>query len=147
MMRKLGLAGATLAVVAFLLTSQFSPRLGARNIGQRARILITEPIDESKLVTLRGNTRPEAHNPANDRGRVDDSFPMTHMLLQLRRPPELEQEFETYIEQLTDKTSPNFRHWLMPAEQGRLYGPAQADLDTIEAWLESHGFTVNYIYA
>ncbi len=147
MMRKLGLAGAALSVAAFLLISQFSARLGARDIGQRARILITEPIDESKLVTLRGNTRPEARNPANDRGRVDDSFPMAHMLLQLRRPPALEQEFETYIEQLTDKTSPNFRHWLMPAEQGRLYGPAQADLDTIEAWLESHGFTVNYIYA
>ncbi|MFZ3245294.1 MAG: hypothetical protein WA185_09480, partial [Candidatus Acidiferrales bacterium] len=100
MMRKLGLAGATLAVVAFLLSIQFSPRLGARDIGQRARILITQPIDESKLVTLRGNTRPEARNPANDRGRVDDSFPMAHMLLQLRRPPELEQEFEAYIEQL-----------------------------------------------
>lgn len=146
-MRKLGLAGAALAVVALLLTSQFFARIGARGIGQRARILITEPIDESKLVTLRGNTRPEARNPANDRGRVDDSFPMAHMLLQLRRPLELEQEFEAFIDQLTDKTSPNFRHWLMPAEQGVLYGPAQSDLDTIEAWLESHGFTVNYVYA
>jgi subtilase family serine protease len=146
MMRKLGLAGAAFAVLTFVFANQFSTHLSAKAIGQRARILITEKIDEHKLVTLWGNTRPEARNPANDRGPVDDAFPMTHMLLQLRRPAELEQEFETLIEQLTDKTSPNFRQWLMPAEQGQLYGPAQADLDAIEDWLESNGFTVNYIY-
>jgi len=146
-MGKLGLAGATFAVLTFIVGNQFTAHLHAADIGQRARVLITEDIDESKLVRLRGNTRPEARDPRNDRGRVDDAFPMTHMLLQLRRPAELEQEFEEFIEQLTDKRSPNFRRWLTPAEQGRLYGPAQADLDTIRAWLESHGFTVDNIYA
>ena len=145
-MRKLGLAGAAVAVLTFVIANQFTAHVRAANIGQRARILITENIDERKLVTLRGNTRPEARDPRNDRGRVDHAFAMTHMLLQLRRPPELEQEFEEFIEQLTDKTSPNFRHWLMPAQQGQLYGPAQADLDKIQAWLESYGFTVNTIY-
>jgi subtilase family serine protease len=145
MMRTLGLAAAF--VLAFATANQFTAHLYAADIGQHTRILITERIDESKLVTLHGNTRPEALASANDRGRVDDRFPMMHMLLQLRRPVELEQEFEELIEQLTDKTSPNFRHWLTPTEQGQLYGPAQADLDTIQTWLESYGFTVNYIYA
>jgi len=146
-MRKLGLAGTALAVLTTLFATQFTAHSRAWDIGQRARILLTEKIDENKLVTLRGNTRPEALNSKSDRGRVDDAFPMTHMLLQLRRPPELEQEFEEFIEQLTDKSSPNFRHWLMPAKQGQLYGPAQADLDTITAWLGSHGFAVDYTYA
>jgi len=145
-MRKLGLAGAAFALLTFVIADQSKAHLRPGVIGQRARILITEKIDESKRVTLRGNTRPEAHDPANDRGRVADAFPMTHMLLQLKRPPEMEQEFEEFIEQLTDKTSPNFRQWLMPAEQGRNYGPAQADLDEIQAWLESYGFTVNFVY-
>jgi pro-kumamolisin-like protein len=145
-LRKLGLASAAFAILTFAAANKFTAHPHAADIGQRARILITEDIDESKLVTLRGNTRPEARDPASDRGRTHDRFPMEHMLLQLRRPPELEQEFEEFIEQLTDKTSPNFRNWLMPADQGRLYGPAQADLNTLESWLESHGFTVNYIY-
>jgi subtilase family serine protease len=110
--------------------------------GQGLPILITQTVDESKLVTLRGNTRPEA-NSKNDRGPVPDDFPMNGMLLQLKRAPQLEHEFEQYIETLTDKSSPNFRHWMLAAEQGEKYGVAQEDLDTITGWLESHGFVVS----
>ena len=146
MIRRLGLAGAAFAVLPFALANRLTT-LPAAQMGQRARPLIRENIGDRNLVTLRGNTRPEALDPANDRGPVDDRFPLSHMLLQLRRPAELEQEFEQFIDQLTDKTSPNFRHWLTPTEQGQLYGPAQADLDKLKVWLESHGFTVNEIYA
>ena len=52
--------------------------------GQFQRVLITEAIDESKLVTLSGNTRPEARRGENDRGLVPDSTPVEHMFLQLR---------------------------------------------------------------
>jgi len=117
--------------------------LGAQ--GGRLPILINQPIDETRLVTLVGNTRPEA-SAANDRGRMADDFPVQHMLLQLRRAPALEQEFHQYIESLTDKSSPNFRHWMMAAEQGEKYGVAQEDLDTITGWLKSHGFEVGYVY-
>jgi Pro-kumamolisin, activation domain len=110
-----------------------------------ARILVTQPIDEHRLVRLAGNTRHEA-NAATDRGRVPDDFPMEHMLLLLKRPPELEQAIEEYIDSLTDKSSPNFHQWLLPAEQGQLYGPAQEDVDKVTGWLRSHGFTVGYVY-
>ena len=46
-----------------------------------------------QLVTLAGNTRPEA-TVQNDRGAVADSFPLHHMLLQLRRSPEKEVALE-----------------------------------------------------
>ncbi len=111
----------------------------------RARILITEPVDERHWKRLRGNTRREA-NAENDRGRVADDFKLEHMLLQLKRPPELEEEFEQYIDSLTDKTSPNFHHWLTPDEQGQKYGLAQDDINTVTDWLESHGFTVGFVY-
>ena len=145
-LRTLGVAGTAFAAFAFVAANKFAAHPHAAEIGRRARNLITEDIDERKLVTLHGNTRPEARERRNDRGRVDDDFPMEHMLLQLRRPAELEQEFDEFIGQLTDKRSPNFRAWLMPAQQGQLYGPAQADLDAVKNWLESHGFTVNYVY-
>lgn len=114
--------------------------------GQFSRVLIVDSIDESKLVTLAGNTRPEARTRANDRGIVPDSFVMEHMFLQLRRPPVLEAEFVQRISQMHDKTSPNFRQWMTPKQIGDEYGPAQQDLDTIKSWLQSKGFTVHHIY-
>jgi len=113
--------------------------------GQQLPVLITQPVDDSKLVTLRGNTRPEA-NSKNDRGIVPDDFPMPHMLLQLKRDPQLEKEFAQHIETLTDKSSPNFRHWMLADEQGEKYGVSQEDIDSITGWLKSHGFEVGYIY-
>jgi len=63
-----------------------------------SRALITQPINENALVTLSGNTRPEARNLANDRGIVPDGLPMSHMLLQLRRPAAQEQALDALID-------------------------------------------------
>jgi hypothetical protein len=113
--------------------------------GDFSRALIKGPIEESKLHTLAGNTRPEA-TANNDRGPVPDSYPMADLLLQLKRSPELESEFEQYIEQLTDKSSPNFRKWLTPQQIAEKYGLAPQDLSAIQAWLQSHGLTVEHVY-
>ena len=112
---------------------------------QGPRVLITTPIDEAQLVTLVGNTRFDA-NARSDRGRVADSFELQHMLLQLRRPAELEDAFAKYIETQTDKSAPNFRHWMSAKEQGETFGLAQQDIDTITDWLRSKGFVVGYVY-
>ncbi len=109
------------------------------------RSIITRPVDETRLVTLVGNTRFEA-NARNDRGIVPDNLPLDHMLLQLRRPADLEREFERHIDSLSDKHSANFRHWMTAAEQGEKYGLVQEDLDAITHWLESHDFTVGHVY-
>ena len=52
---------------------------------QAPRRQIRENIDERKLVTLAGNTRPEV-SADRDLGPVPDDFPMPHLLMQLRRP-------------------------------------------------------------
>lgn len=136
-----------LSVVAFALAALVALRVAFIGpvFGQFQRVLITDSIDESKLVTLSGNTRPEV-TAQNDRGIVPDSTPVEHMFLQLRRPPTLEGEFVHLIDEMHDKTSPNFRHWLTPQQIGDRFGLAQQDLDTIKGWLQSKGFTVHYIY-
>src|SRR5579871_3246366 len=73
--------------------------------------LITQPVDESKLVTLAGNTRPEA-TAANDLGRVDDKTPMEHMMLQLQHSGQQEEAVNNLIDQLHDPKSANYHHWL-----------------------------------
>ncbi len=145
MIRKFGLAVALAAIA--VVTGARAPGIFAKSGGGATpvRDLITQEIDESRRVTLRGNTRPEAR-PEHDRGRVPDEFRLEHMLLQLRRPPETEQEFEDYIDSLTQHSSANFHQWLTPAQVGENYGLSDSDLRTIEDWLEGHGITVNYVY-
>src|SRR5580700_932230 len=134
-----------LAALTLALAVEGIPQVWARAGKEGKPILINKPIDEGRLIRLWANTRPEA-NAQNDLGRVEDTFPMEHTLLQLKRAPALEQEFDEYIDSLTDKNSPNFHRWMLAAEQGERYGLAQQDLDSITRWLESYGFTVDYVY-
>ncbi len=122
-----------------------SPAAQSAGTTPEARVLITRPIDASRLHTLTGNTRSEA-NAQNDRGKVPDSLAMDHMLLQMQRTPEREQALRNFIDQQYDSTSPNFHKWLTAAEFGRVYGPASRDIETVSAWLRSSGFAVNTVY-
>jgi subtilase family serine protease len=138
-MSRIPLASYT-AVLA--VASLFPASLAAQG---RQRPLITERINEAALHILRGNTRPEA-NVRNDRGSVEDSLPMEHMLMQLQRSPEQEDAVRGFIDDLHNPTSTKFHQWMTAEEFGRDYAPAQEDVDKITAWLESHGLSVNVVY-
>lgn len=81
--------------------------------------LVTTPVDKAKTVTLHGNVRREA-SPLNDRGKVDGSLAMDHLLLQLNRPGDREAELTALIEELYRPGSPDFHKWLTAKELGRL---------------------------
>jgi len=128
--------------VAFAFAAVFPTSLAAQvNHGPR----ITARIDETALRTLAGNTRPEA-NAQNDRGAVADDLVMDHMLLQLERSPEQEEEVRGLIDELHNPGSPKFHQWLTAEQFGRSYAPAAEDVQKITAWLESHGFAINVVY-
>jgi len=139
--RKVSLRYCLLAVLASLYFLAF-PSARAESVGP---VLITQNVDESKLVTLGGNTRPEAQ-AKYDRGRVADNLLMEHLLLLLKRSPEQEQELGKLIDELTDSSSPNFHRWLTAKEFGESFGVAEPDRDTIKNWLRSHGLKVNVDY-
>ena len=113
--------------------------------GLHPRPLVSGTIAPARLHTLAGNTHPEATR-ANDRGRVPDSLPMEHMLLQLNRPPEQEQALAQVIQQMHTPGSPNYHRWLTAAQIGAAYGPAQQDIETVTGWLRAQGFTVNQVH-
>jgi subtilase family serine protease len=106
---------------------------------------IVSLIDEDHRVTLSGNTRPEA-NAQNDLGAVEDSLRLEHMQLMLRRPDALQRELDAYTESLSDKSSPNYHHWLTPDEFGSRFGVGQQDIDAVIDWLQLHGLQVNTVY-
>jgi hypothetical protein len=107
-------------------------------------VRIVSHIDESQLVTLKGNTNYHA-NAKNDRGAVGDDFAMPDLTLVLSRSAEQEAAFEAYIESQYDSASPNFHQWLTPTLIGEQFGPAQADIATVTSWLASHGFAIKSV--
>ncbi len=130
-----------IGVLIFLAAPGLAPLLTAEPTA-RPVALIRGGIDESRLVTLTNNTRPEAI-PANDLGRVPDEFPIEHMLLQLKRSPEQDAALDSFIAELNDRTSPNYHKWLNSEQFAAHFGVAKADVDTVSAWLKSQGFTVH----
>ena len=115
------------------------------NAGPQATALPAPAAGQGGLVTLRGNTRPEA-NAKNDRGRVSDDLTLNHMMLQLRRSPEQEQALQQFINDIHDHTSPLFHHWITATEFGQRYGVPVADVTRVTDWLQSEGFKVNLVY-
>jgi subtilase family serine protease len=132
---KLGYKTVTLMVGALL--ALWSNGASAQTRPTRARI--TEAVDETNLVQLRGNVHPLARAEF-DQGVVADSQPMNRMLLLLQRSPEQQAALSTLMEEQLTKSSSNYHKWLTPEEFGKQFGPADADIQTVTAWLGSHGF-------
>ncbi len=107
--------------------------------------LLTE-VNPRLLVSLQGNVHPLAR-PQYDRGRVDDSLPLEHMILMLRRSLSQEQALTTRIEQMHNPASPYFHQWLTAEQIGECYGVADADVARVTGWLQTQGFHIDTIPA
>jgi subtilase family serine protease len=101
--------------------------------------LITQPVNESQLTILNGNTHPLARREF-DLGTAPATLPMQRMLLVLKRSPEQESALKKLLDDQQDKSSPSYHKWLTPDEFGKQFGPTDTDIQTITSWLQSHGF-------
>lgn len=108
--------------------------------------LVNGMIDETQLVTLPGNVRPEA-NASHDRGPVADSMPLNHLQLVLVRPARLEAALDDYMQAAQTPGNPNYHVWLTAEEIGAKYGPDSRDIAAVRSWLELHGLQVNSVSA
>jgi subtilase family serine protease len=133
------------AALAAALTGGSLFYFAARAQTSRRSPAITQAVDESKLVRLAGNVRREA-NSENDRGPVEDSLQLDHLLLQLKRPAETEAAAEQFLDSQQDRQSPNYHQWLTAAQFGERFGATTQDIAAITGWLTSHGFTVNQVH-
>ena len=105
---------------------------------------IIQRVDEMRLVPLKGDTLPLAE-PRFDRGAVAESTPTGHVILVLRRSADEEQALKSYLASLQNSASPNYRKWLTPAQFGASFGIGDADLQTVEQWLQSHGLKIEKV--
>jgi hypothetical protein len=132
----------TLVITAVFLAQMLSAAArGQQAATLAAQPLITQPVDESQLTTLRGNTHPLAR-PEFDLGTAPASLPMERMLLVLKRSPAQEYALRTLLDNQQDKHSASYHKWLTPQQFGKQFGPTDTDMATITGWLQSHGFQV-----
>jgi hypothetical protein len=130
-------------LLSAIIYASFSAELGLAQ-AVAPSIQIVDSINESKLVTLKGNTHPFA-NAKNDRGRVSPDLAMTDLIMVLSRSPQQQAAFDKFVASQYDPGSSNFHRWLNPDEVGLDFGPAPADLATISAWLSGQGFSINEV--
>jgi hypothetical protein len=98
---------------------------------------IREPIDESALTTLGGNTHSLARAEF-DRGVVPPDFPMERVLLLLKPSPQQSSDLQELLGEQQDKSSANYHRWLTPDEFGQRFGAADQDIQQVTNWLSSH---------
>lgn len=137
--RFLGIALALIFVI--VCSARISAQTAGANVAR-----ITQAVNESDRVTLKGNTHPLA-SAKYDQGAAPDTLPMERMLMVLKRSPDQELALKTLMEGQQSKTSANFHQWLTPDEFGQQFGVSDSDIQTVTAWLQAHGFQVNRVAA
>jgi subtilase family serine protease len=107
---------------------------------QAPRRLVTQEINETQRVTLRGNVHPMARAEF-DQGAVADAQPVHRIYLLLNRTPEQQTALDKLMLDQMDKNSPNYHKWLTAEQYGTQFGPSDDDVQTVKSWLSAQGFT------
>ena len=139
-MKKFWNGKAPLVFALCLFCAQIALAQQTRTVAPR----ITAAVDETKLVTLTGNTHPLAQ-ARFDQGAAPDSLQLERLMIILKRSPEQEAALRTLLDAQQDSRSPNFHKWLTPEQFGKQFGPADSDIQVVTGWLESHGFRVTNV--
>jgi hypothetical protein len=106
--------------------------------------LITEPIDEAKLVSLRGNVHPLAQ-AQYDLGAASDSVPARRLLLLLNRPADRQTALAQYMKDVHALGSATYHQWITPEQFGTRFGAADSDIQTVAHWITAKGFRVTRV--
>jgi hypothetical protein len=141
--RFLGVVSLCVFPLVFLFTSGASAE-EARSEPSTVQPRIVQPVDETRLTVLKGNTHRMARAQF-DQGVAPTDLPMERMLLVLKRSPEQDSALHKLLDDQQDKASPNYHKWLTPEQFGKRFGPADQDIQVVTAWLQSHGFRIGSV--
>ena len=129
-------------VAIFAFFSAFATAVSAQSSGVQQRI--TQAVDESNLVRIKGTVHPLA-NAANDSGAAPDGMPLERLHLVFKRSQAQESALKQLISEMHTPGSSSYHKWLTPEQFGEQFGPADQDVATVESWLTSHGFQVSAV--
>jgi subtilase family serine protease len=107
---------------------------------------IVDPIDESDVVTLAGNTHPLARAEF-DQGPVSDQMRLERIVLLLQPDSAQQETLSTLLKAQQEPGSASYHQWLSPEEYGSRFGVSSADVTQITSWLQGHGFSIEPVSA
>ncbi len=105
---------------------------------------ITQQVDNASRAKLTGSVHPLAQ-ARYDRGVADASLQAPRIQLMLKRPADREAALKQFIADVHTKGTASYHKWLTPDQFGKQFGPADSDVATVTAWLQSQGLTVNKV--
>ena len=142
LLKKSSLFGFALTVMAIVLATSslgVGQNLASTSETRPVANRLTQPINEKSLVSLRGTVHPLAR-AANDSGAAPDGMRLDRIQITLKHSDAQESALKQLISDLHKPGSASYHHWLTPDQFGQQFGPSDADLATLETWLQSHGF-------
>ncbi|MEK6669339.1 MAG: IPTL-CTERM sorting domain-containing protein [Pseudomonadota bacterium] len=107
---------------------------------------VLREVRNDERIAVPGSAHPRAR-AQDDRGAVDDTLRLEQMVLVLQASAAQEQALAALQQAQQDPNSPDYRQWLSPQAFAERFGVAQADIDTITAWLTQQGLRVDEVSA
>jgi hypothetical protein len=68
--------------------------------------------------------------------------PTTMLSMAIGLPVRNQQQLNTYLQEVSDPTSPLYRHYLTPQQYTDMYGPTTCDYQAVVDWAKAQGLTV-----
>jgi pseudomonalisin len=106
--------------------------------------LVHSSVDPASRISLKGH-HPLWANSQNDAGAVAPDLPIERITIVLNRSPQRQQAFDQFLHDQQNPASPNFHHWLTPAEIGQRFGVSSHDIAAVSGWLKSQGLQVDSV--
>jgi subtilase family serine protease len=117
--------------------------MAAQN-GSPVQPRITQAIDGDNRVRIAGSVRPAiAH--ATDLGAVRPNLPLERMVLVLTPAAGQAAALTQLLDDQQNAASPSYHRWLTPQQFAQGYGPAAADVQQVQGWLQSQGLAVTRV--
>jgi subtilase family serine protease len=129
-----------IALVVFIGLSIEAPlRLTSAQVNASDRV--TRAIEERSTSVLRGHLHRLATASA-DQGRVGPGFRLDRVTMMFKPTGAQQAALAAFLDQLHNPSSPEYQHWLTPAEFADRFGMSRADMDKIVGWLRAQGFAI-----
>jgi uncharacterized protein (TIGR03437 family) len=102
------------------------------------------PIDTGSTVVLKGNTNSRAQ-PRYDQGPMAALRMISGIRLVAKPTAGQQAALNQLLAEQQDPASSNYHNWLTPEQYAERFGLSANDIASITAWLQSQGFSVDYV--
>ncbi len=130
---------AVVTLSSVCLASAQSPAVVARSAQ------VKQAVDAGRTTRLSGHVPVFANLEKLPSTAMSSGASFARLTIVLNRAPEVEAAFEQLLADQQNPSSPRYHQWLLPAQVGELYGPAQSDVDAVTGWLQSRGLSVSEV--